>query len=74
MLPIDDVTVFRARAVVDFGVCATGVNELEMADDVLGRGHGHLLSVQDHALRLLLLYEPCRCCEVCCSDHITVRN
>ena len=55
MFSVDDVTLVRARAVVDIGVCVAGVDKPELAAAVLGCGHGYLLSVQDCTWRLPLL-------------------
>ena len=72
MLFFDDVTLIRARAVAHVGVCAASFDEPEFTAALLGCGHGHLLSLQDHAGRLLLLPEPRWRYEIRHGDHIQV--
>ena len=45
VLPIDDVTLVRARAVTHVGMCAASIDERKLADAVLGCRHGYFLSV-----------------------------
>ena len=74
MLPSNDVTIIRARALAHVGMCAASFDEPELADALLGRGHGNLLSVQDYTGRLLLLREPRWLYKVSFCDLRTVSN